>query len=326
LEEMLSQDQLVAIVVPAYNAARWIEKTLYSALAQIYRNIEIIVVDDGSTDDTVEIVEAVRQRDNRIRLFRRQNEGPSAARNFGVSQARGDLIAPLDADDLWHPQKLLRQVLKLQNAPKVGLVYCWAIEIDEDDAIIPPVRNGSIAEGNVIAEMVATAGFIDSGSNPLIRKSFLDQVGGWDVTIRRVGSEPWKLYLALAQICEFAIVPAHLVGYRRTQGSRSKNVEPMEEGLKVISKWIGEKWPDMPEKIRRQMICNQYGYLAHLALTNDQFADAFRYKFKGFRARPVTLISPPSAMFAARFIARILGIRRSSLPLRARVPFGEFRP
>jgi glycosyltransferase involved in cell wall biosynthesis len=306
---MCREDPLVTVVIPAYNAERWIDRSLASALAQTYRHIEIIVVNDGSTDRTVSLVEGAALRDPRIRLVSTPNQGLAATRNVGISHARGDLIAPLDADDLWHPEKIARQVHVMKSSsPKVGLVYCWAVEIDEDDFIIPPVRNGPTAEGKVLTDVVANAGIITSGANPLIRRSYLDAIGGYDKNFRYC--EDWKLQVCLAEICEFAIVPAHLVGYRRTAGSLSKNVSQMARSMESISDWITERWLEMPREIERRMIYSRCVYLAHLSLTNNQFADAIRYKLKSLKVRPQALARRDTAEFGLRLLARMLGIRR----------------
>jgi hypothetical protein len=234
------------------------------------------------------------------------------------------LIAPLDADDLWHPEKITRQVEVMQSSsPEVGLVYCWAVEIDEDDFIIPPIRNGSIAAGKVLSEVVAKAGIITSGANPLIRRLYLEAVGGYDPSVRF--SEDWKLQLSLAQICEFSVVPAYLVGYRRTAGSISKNVAGMARSMESISRWIMERWPDMPREIQQQMIYHRDSYLAHLSLINDRLGDAVRYKLRGMKARPQAALSLDSVEFGVRLLARMAGIsRRRSLPRRTLIAFKDF--
>ena len=112
---MAFEGSLVSVVIPVRNGERFINETLASALAQTYEPLEVVVVDDGSTDRTAVVVEAAALRDNRIRLFRTQRFGVASARNFGISQARGGLIAPLDADDLWHPEKIARQVYVIQT-------------------------------------------------------------------------------------------------------------------------------------------------------------------------------------------------------------------
>jgi glycosyltransferase involved in cell wall biosynthesis len=322
---MSEGDPLVTVIVPVFNGERWIERTLASASAQQYPRIEIVVVNDGSIDRTADVVAAAQSREPRIRLFSRPNAGLPATRNFAIAQGQGSLIAPLDADDLWHPEKLTRQVAAMQASPEIGLVYCWALEIDDNDLIIPPVRDGSNAHGRVLAELVATSNFIVSASNPLIRRSYLDAVGGYDASMR-LGAEDWQFYLALARICEFAVVPAHLVGYRRTAGSMSKNVGAMQTAMENVSRWIMEKWPDMPENIKRQMIYRRNAFLAHLALTNNQFARALHYKMRSFEAQPAAFLTPSTLTFGARFLARLAGIRRASWPVRTpRIGFREFK-
>src|SRR5215467_1971194 len=106
----MSEDRLVSIVIPVHNGERFVSRTLASALAQTYAHFEIVAVDDGSTDRTAGILEAAAAHDGRIRVFRTLNSGVAAARNFGISYARGQLIALLDADDLWHPEKIAHQV------------------------------------------------------------------------------------------------------------------------------------------------------------------------------------------------------------------------
>jgi glycosyltransferase involved in cell wall biosynthesis len=323
--ESLLKDPLVSVITPVYNGKQWISRTIESVRAQTYPHIEIIVVDDGSTDETAAIVEAAVVRDTRIRLFRKANSGVSDSRNFGLVQARGSLIAPLDADDLWHPKKLAQQVATMQaSSPKVGVIYCWSVEIDEDDFIIPPIRVGSTAEGDVIAEVVANVGIMDSGSIPLIRRSYLEAIGGYDPDPQSV-EELWKLSMALSQVCEFAVVPKHLVAYRRSASSNSRKVSMMERSLEHVSGWIMNRWPDMPQDVRQHMIYNINSYLAHQALTNNDRISALRYKIKGCKTRPSALLEPAMFVFAARLIARTVGMSRNAWPICARpLSFNDF--
>ncbi|WP_369726014.1 glycosyltransferase family 2 protein [Bradyrhizobium sp. LLZ17] len=106
---------LVSIVIPAYNAERFIARTLASAQAQTYEKLEIIVIDDGSTDNTRSVVEAIAATDKRLELISTPNRGVARARNLGIENARGPYVAFLDADDLWHPTKIARQVEALDT-------------------------------------------------------------------------------------------------------------------------------------------------------------------------------------------------------------------
>jgi glycosyltransferase involved in cell wall biosynthesis len=319
---------LVSVIIPVFNGERFVGRTLESVLGQTYQQIEVVVVDDGSTDQTPNILDAAAARNGRIRNFRTQNSGVAAARNFGILQARGELIAPLDADDLWHPEKLARQVEVMSNSsPRVGLVYCWSVDIDENDLIIPPIRAKCAAQGRVVEELASRNNFLENGSVPLIRRSDLDAVGGYDTASLCAGSEDWKLYFALAEICEFAVVPSHLVGYRRLRTGMSRKVDAMEKSIKYVEEWVSERCPSLSEKDRRQMYHHSNAYLAYLALSNSDFTDAVRYHLRSLKAEPAALLSVPNLIFCIRFLARQLGITRSTFPsLTPKISFKEFQP
>jgi glycosyltransferase involved in cell wall biosynthesis len=331
---MTVKDTLVSVIIPVRNGERFVRRTLLSALAQTYDPVEVVVVDDGSTDQTPTLVETVAVHDNRVRLFRTRQFGVSAARNLGISRARGELIAPLDADDLWHPEKIARQVRLMQSAsPNVGLVYCWSLRIDEDDFLIwvPPVKHGPAAatsppQGRVITELALT-NFIANSSSPLIKRSCIDAVGGYDENVRY--AEDWKLYLALADICEFAVIPEWLVGYRLWTGSASSDVTAMAQSMKLLGRWLIEKWPDIPEALLREREYRSSVYLAQRALEQNQFVKALRYWTAGCTVRPAALIERSSFVFGARILARMVGLRKSALKgrgraFRAPVSFQEF--
>jgi len=118
--------------VPAYNADRYLAPTLTSVLDQTYTNIEILVVDDGSTDTTREVAQRFANTDSRVHVLCQKNNGVAAARNEGIRRAHGEWIAPIDADDIWHPHKIEHQIrLVARSAADVGLIYAWSVDIDE---------------------------------------------------------------------------------------------------------------------------------------------------------------------------------------------------
>src|SRR5262245_4518179 len=104
------QPPLASVIIPAYNAERFLRQAVESALAQSYPNVEVLVIDDGSTDGTRQLADELAKADGRLRVITQQNAGVGAARNRGIAEARGKYIAPLDADDFWYPEKLARQV------------------------------------------------------------------------------------------------------------------------------------------------------------------------------------------------------------------------
>jgi glycosyltransferase involved in cell wall biosynthesis len=302
---------LVSVVIPVRNGERFIARTLTSVLAQTYRQIEIIVVDDGSTDGTVALVESAATVEPRIRLFQRSHAGLPATRNFGIGQAHGDLIAPLDGDDLWHPKKIEKQVHAMQKSSAIGLVYCWTVDIDEFDFVIPPIRRKSTVEGKVLIDVIANAGIIESGSNPLVRRSCLEAIGGYDARMV-LGAEDWKMSLALADISEFAVVCEHLVGYRQASTTMSKNIAAMQQAFETVAQWIDDRWPNTPNSIKRQMRYHVNAYLAHQAISKNKITMALRYQIKGHLAYPPSLLTPTALKTMLRFSLRALGLRRSA--------------
>ena len=142
---------LVSVIIPAFNAAEYIRQTLNSVLAQTYQAMEVIVVDDGSSDATGAIVEEFVKKDARVQLVRQSNAGVGAARNTAIRMARGEYIAPLDADDIWFPEKLEKQVACMEQCgEETGLVYCWSTLVDKHGGFVSDCHPDSLKVACVI--------------------------------------------------------------------------------------------------------------------------------------------------------------------------------
>ncbi len=209
----------VTAIIPAFNAAPFIEETVASALAQRDVEMEVIVVDDGSTDGTWELLDRFGER---IRKLRQANGGSSKARNYAARFARGEWLAFLDADDLWHPEKLQRQ---LQHArPGIDLVYSdrenigdvWRVSKNQSDC-------QKLHEGDIFEQLVLT-NFITT-SSVLIRKAVFDKIGGF-MGYPVTGVEDWDLWLRLSHGgSRVAVCPEPLVKYRWHANSISNKHE-----------------------------------------------------------------------------------------------------
>jgi glycosyltransferase involved in cell wall biosynthesis len=256
------QSALVSVVIPAYNAEDTIDETLDSVRAQTHRNLEIIVVDDGSRDRTATRAEAHAAVDERVRVLRQPNAGVAAARNTGIAAARAELVAPVDADDLWHPCKTERQLSAMaQGGEQVGLVYCWSAVVDRTGAIIFD-REKPRHQGNVIPALFA-GNWVGNGSCALMRKDALLEAGGFDPSLRdrrAQGCEDWKLYLGIARRHRFALVPDHLVGYRRLAGAMSDDVAQMLRSDALVRQEQLALYPQYRAEIAR----GRHFYLAWL--------------------------------------------------------------
>lgn len=168
---------LVSIVVPAYNAEATLRRTLLSACKQTYRAVEVIVVDDGSTDGTPAIVSEFAASDSRVRLLSQSNSGVARARNSGLRNANGDFVAPLDADDVWHPQYIEKLLAALLAAgPSTAFAYSASRFIDADDRVLYDGANWGLC-GNVLFRHVA-ANFIGNGRAMLARRKAMLEYGG----------------------------------------------------------------------------------------------------------------------------------------------------
>src|SRR5271165_3851874 len=209
----------VTALIPTYNCERYICDAVDSVLAQTYPVHEVIVVDDGSTDNTREVLASYG---NRIRYIPQVNAGPPAARNNGMAHATGDLIALLDSDDLWTPEKLGKQMNFLEQHPDCGLVYTDMKTFDETGIIEESVkisRNLTLPSGRIFPQLFAETLFQTSAV--LIRKSCIDAVGGFDTSLRM--GDDYEFFLRIARHYELGYVDEPLVLYRQhpTQGTRT---------------------------------------------------------------------------------------------------------
>jgi glycosyltransferase involved in cell wall biosynthesis len=242
---------------------------------QTYTNLEIIIVDDGSMDCTCEIATVFAKEDPRAQVVRGPNRGVGAARNLGIAHARGEFIAPIDADDLWAPQKIELQVKKIQEDESVGLVYTWFDNINDDDEIIPGGFSFQF-EGDVLRELCATD-FIGNGSNPLMRTSAVREVGGYDPELRTQsaeGCEDWKLALALAERYKFGVVSARLLGYRYSLGNMSNRTALMIRSARLVAAEFSIRHPELAGILHNHIGERLFSYSVK-CLKQRRWKDAF---------------------------------------------------
>lgn len=246
-----TDEELVSVVIPAYNAQATLDDTLNSVRSQTHRNLEIVVVDDGSTDDTAIIAQRHSAVDPRVRVIRQDNAGVAAARNAGIAATSGRYVAPIDADDLWAPSKIARQLLAAaKDQGKVGLVYSWFAVIDQDNGVLR-LEDGADAEGAVLRQLLL-GNFVGNGSSALILRSAIEFAGFYDVALRASGcegAEDYKMYLEIAEQYQFAIVPDYLTGYREYSGNMSSDVARMVRSRDVCVDEFAIRHPELRDAI-----------------------------------------------------------------------------
>ena len=226
----------VSVIIPSYNAMDFLPRTVRSVLDQTYRDFEIIIVNDGSTDNIQHWVNTID--DKRVCLVSQVNQGQSAARNTGIKHSSGEYIAFLDSDDIWNSQKLEKQVQILDDNSEIGLVYSWVLLIDECDRPLEKVWQTS-DEGNVWSKLTK-GNIIACGSVPMIRSSCIDVVGIFNKF--PFACEDWDFWLRIAAHYPFKVVKEILVYYRASSTSLSrclsggveKKLQAMNESYEVL--------------------------------------------------------------------------------------------
>ncbi|NJM70772.1 MAG: glycosyltransferase [Scytonema sp. RU_4_4] len=298
---MKSELPLVSVIIPAYNAEAFIGRTLQSVISQTYENIEVLVVDDGSRDKTPEIVESFAQKDSRITLFKQLNSGVASARNLAIENSKGEYIAPLDADDIWYPQKLEKQVQCMLKADEsVGLVYAWSVFIDEEDAIIgqySPHHHLNILsiEGEVYPALLYT-NFISSASVPLIRRVCFEKLGGYNCKLKEQnaqGCEDWDIYLRIAENYQFRVVPEFLIGYRQVKASMSNSCQAMAKSYNLFMEDFKKRHPEIPTHIYNWSASSYYVYLAWKSRASGDYWSTLTWFYKSIKLDYTPLLLRP---------------------------------
>lgn len=255
---------LISVIVPAYNAETFIAETIDSILSQTYPNIEILVVDDGSQDSTPEIVKAFAEKNQNIILLQQLNKGVASARNLAIEKSKGEYIAPIDADDIWFPKKLEKQMqLMLESDPSLGMVYTWSVYLNEDSTLTKTCQT-SYFEGNIFIPLLY-GNCLGNASSPLIRRSCISKVGGYNCELKEQkaqGCEDWELYLRIAEYYKVKVVPEVLVGYRQVIGSMSFNAVAMKKSFQLVFANTQKCYPEIPSIIYNWSGSNFNWYLA----------------------------------------------------------------
>jgi glycosyltransferase involved in cell wall biosynthesis len=230
----------ISIIIPAYNAMSYLPETLVSVFKQTFTDFEILIINDGSSDHIVEWVSQIT--DSRVRLISQANQGVSAARNTGISNSQGKYIAFIDADDLWEPTKLEKQVNCLEANPTVGLVYTWTAFIDKFSKPTG-VSIVSHAEGNVWQEIVVRD-MISTGSCTMIRAECFNKVGLFDSDLC-IG-EDRDMWTRIAACYPFAVIKEPLTLYRRHPQNTTKSNKII---IPQLSRVIEKTFKDTPENL-----------------------------------------------------------------------------
>jgi cellulose synthase/poly-beta-1,6-N-acetylglucosamine synthase-like glycosyltransferase len=247
----------VSAIIPTYNYGRYLSRAIESVLVQQYPIEEIIVVDDGSTDNTRAVVESFGER---IRYIHQSNQGISAARNNGIGIAKGDWIAFLDADDWWMPEKIRLQMEVAVREPEAALIYTGAWRITPDGS-------RELLAATAVRQLWPTLRYcncVSGGSSAIVRRDALVAEGGFDENLR--ACEDWDMWIRLARKYKFAMVPAPVTAIAVWPQSVSSHPENMLSNMeKMLDKTILSDLTGLRRSLWRRRIWSAQLFSAAIA-------------------------------------------------------------
>ena len=255
---------LVSVVIPVYNGSRYLREAIDSVLAQTYERVEVIAVDDGSTDDSPAILESYGDR---IRVIRQQNQGVGAARNAGVVAAHGEFVGFLDQDDIWRPHKLIRQIEEIEKNPDIGLVHSEVEHFDEIQGRTIERFNedrSDLLVGDCYEQLLLGNGIFNC--SVLVRRNVIEEAGMFDTNICGNTVQDYDLWLRCARLTKFAYCSEELAVYRLHANQGMWNVKAsLSQQLRMLERHIGppERVKSFPLRCLLQRLFSELG-IEHL--------------------------------------------------------------
>jgi glycosyltransferase involved in cell wall biosynthesis len=312
---------LVSVIIPTHNRARLIGQAIESALGQTYPNVEVVIADDGSSDDTRAVVESFGPR---VKYVRQMNAGVSAARNFGMRHARGEFIAFLDSDDGWRPWKIEAQLSALQRHSAAGLVWTDMSAVDEGDKLLDPrylrtmysayekvdiaktlqrvddlgalgapvpneLSSAAVLEGDLSSAILL--GNLIHTSTVLFRRSWCERTGGFDESYRRAG-EDYEFYIRLSSAGPVIFIDAPSTLYRIGAADQltapSMILEIARNNLRAVETWIplATNRVSLPSGTIRRRVSESFAWVGEAELDAGHRMSAARQLSRSLAVRP----------------------------------------
>lgn len=272
---------LVSVIIPNYNYANYLREAIDSVLAQTYQNIEIIVVDDGSKDDSKKILESYGEK---ITAIFQANQGVSAARNNGILASKGEFVAFLDADDVWFKRKIELQIEKFSTNKTLGLVHVGVEDIDAQGKVIGTHLNGLAGEVSHELLRFNKAVILGGGSGIMIPRKILDEIGNFD--LRLSTSADWDVFYQVSSRYQVGFIDEVLLKYRVHGANMHGNVERMEREMML---GFEKAFAGKPSVSYRECYGNLYKVLAGSYLHTKKYKHFMRQTIKSIWMKPSNL-------------------------------------
>ena len=301
---------MISVIIPTYNAAAYIGEAMDSVFAQTYRDYEIIVIDDGSTDETKELLE---QHYPTINYYYVENNGVSAARNLGIAKAQGEFIAFLDADDWWLPEKLEKQLVLFEVDKTLGLVLTENYFFTAVGLCGFTNKKRLLMQGDIVKNIFLNSYAVTS--TVMVRKSVFEQVGLFEEELSV--AEDDNLWMRIGMNYDIALVDEKLAHYRITNGSLSRNIDAVISGVGRQIEIMKERYPNLYDRLGLSAVKKKYADLyfseayrdfsrGNYVRARQRFIDSFIY----YHYRPKLLFYLLSTYLPAAVIEQLKRIKR----------------
>jgi len=317
---------LVSVVMPVYNVEQYIEQAVWSVLDQTYGNFELIIVDDESPDNSIELIKQ-KYTDVRIRIIRQKNSGLAGARNTGILHAKGDYIALLDSDDFWQADKLQKQIAIMQSNPQCGVTFSASLFVDEAgeslDRLQAPKKKADYQAKDIFCRNP-----IGNGSAPIIRKSIFDQIAFvdngkteegvaylqyFDETLRQSEDVECWTRIALQTGTQFEYIDEPLTKYRLNNNGLSADVNAQfATWLTLLEKTKGYA-PEFVKKYGPIAKAFQYRYLARRSVFQAQGRNALQFMLLAIKTAPLFLFKESKRTIETLIASSVLSVLPSSV-------------
>lgn len=276
----------LSIVIPAYNVEKYIISAVRSALSQTISDLEVIVIDDGSTDETGSSAGCIK--DERLRIIRQQNAGLSAARNAGVQASKGKYVGFLDGDDIWFATKAEEHLKVMDSDPGLGITFSHSAYLDETGQSTGQLLVSTIRHPRLKDMIVRN--LVGNGSTPIIRRECLELAGPFDESLHAL--EDWEMWVRILGKTTFraALIPLVLTGYRIRTSSMTMDIEKWTRDCEQA---VGRFAPHLPEKeetIRASILAENYRITCRKALSAGHYDLAKRLMANALSQYPLLFI------------------------------------
>lgn len=267
---------LVSVIIPCYNSAKYLGEAIQSALNQTYDNLEVLVVDDGSADDTSLVVERYKA-DKRLKYIRQENGGLSSARNLGIQNSSGNYLALLDADDVWEKELVATQVGVLDSENACGMVFTDFLTFDENGVVA--LQRNSVIQNDLhsvnFTTLLQKNNFIYP-STVMIRKDIISESGKFDVMLR--SAEDYDLWLRISRVAKILGINQPLVRIRQHSSNMSRNIRQMADNERLV---IDKYRHIIPFYVYRRRMAKIYMINADRSVHLGERFGAFTFLLKG---------------------------------------------